>query len=197
MGYSISWYAFSASAAEAVFASLGLSKTGTEQDSPESMICAAGMKTGWKVLWYDRYDCPFLKEDDLSRLSESCDIVCCRVEEHVMASSSEFWRKGEILWAISHEGENGPVGFDFAGQLPDSLAEIRKEMEALQEAAGGLDAGVDYIFEIPLRVAQRLVGFKHDTDPGDQQLGRFEVYERVASRGGLLSRIFKAKGGSA
>jgi hypothetical protein len=35
-------------------------------------------------------------------------------------------------------------------------------MEELQLAEGGDDAGVDYIFEIPLKVAQSLVGFKHD-----------------------------------
>ena len=65
----------------------------------------------------------------------------------------------------SHEGEDGPNGLSVAGEVPRTLAEIQKEMEDLQLAEGGDDAGVDHIFEIPFKVAQSLLGFKHDEDP--------------------------------
>ena len=78
----------------------------------------------------------------------------CLVEEHVMASSSELWRGGTRQWWISHEGEDGPKGLATEGDLPDCFAAIRREMEDAQLAAGGDAAGVDHIFDIPLRVAQ-------------------------------------------
>ena len=79
-----------------------------------------------------------------------------------MASSSQVWSGGKRKWWISHEGENGPKGLSVDGDPPEAFPSVRKEMEELQLAEGGDDAGVDYIFEIPLKVAQSLVGFKHD-----------------------------------
>jgi hypothetical protein len=81
-----------------------------------------------------------------------------------MASSSELWSGGKRKWRLSHEGENGPKGLSVAGELPETLDTIQREMEDLQLAEGGDDADVDYIFEIPLKVAKELVGFKHDED---------------------------------
>ena len=50
------------------------------------------------------------------------------------------------------------------GDLPESFPAIREEMEEAQHAAAGNGPNVDYIFEIPLKVAEALVGFKHDED---------------------------------
>ena len=76
-----------------------------------------------------------------------------------MASSAEMWSGGRRKWCLSHEGEDGPKGLSVDGEPPESYPAIRNEMEQLQAAAGG---DVDYIFEIPLRVAQSVAGFKHD-----------------------------------
>lgn len=42
------------------------------------------------------------------------------------------------------------------------FASIRRELDEAQYGEGGDDANMDYIFDIPLKVAQTLVGFKHD-----------------------------------
>lgn len=81
-----------------------------------------------------------------------------------MASSSELWSGGIRKWWLSHEGDDGPKGLSVNGDPPASFVSIRDEMERLQRAEGGDEADVDYIFEIPLRVAQSIVGFKHDED---------------------------------
>jgi hypothetical protein len=64
---------------------------------------------------------------------------------------------------------------------------------AVPEESGGDDAGVDYLFEIPLRVAKSLVGFKHDEMCPHLIGGRFAVMASVASTPGVLSRIFGRK----
>ena len=64
-------------------------------------------------------------------------------------------------------------------------------MEQLRHAEGGDAAGVDYIFEIPLKVAQSLVGFKHDETCGHLIGRHFTVMSGVSPKTSMLSRLFK------
>ena len=109
-----------------------------------------------------------------------------------MASSSELWAGGKRKWAIAHLGEDGPKGLSVDGHLPECFASIRHEMEKAQRAAGGDAAGVDHIFEIPLKVAQTLVGFKHDEVCPHMTEERFVVLSRSAPRKGFIARLFGA-----
>ena len=169
---------------------LALSPTGETEEFPESLISAAKLDTGWRVIWFNKYGCPFLRPEDLGELSKEQDILLCLVEEHVMASSSEFWSAGNRMWWISHEGENGPKGLATDGDLPACFPSIRRELEEAQRVDGGDDADVDHIFEIPLKVAQSLVGFKHDEDCPHLGEEEFVVLSRTARRKGLLSSLF-------
>lgn len=162
MGYSITWCAVPEKHAEGFLDQLGLERTDETEEYPESLITTAKLDTGWQLLLYNKYECPFLQELDRQRISADYDLLFCLVEEHVMASSAEMWSGGKRKWWLSHEGENGPKGLSIVGEPPESYLVIRKEMEQSQAAAGGDGANVDYIFEIPLRVAQSMVGFKHD-----------------------------------
>jgi hypothetical protein len=94
---------------------------------------------------------------------------------HVMASSSEQWSRGARKWWLSHEGENGPKGFSGGGELPEVFLAIRTEMLEAQRNAGGDQADVDYLFDIPLKVAESIVGFKHDEDSTHLIDGSFVV----------------------
>ena len=188
MGFSITWCAVRDVNAQKVLDQLGLSPTGETEVVPESLISTARLDTGWRIIWYNEYECPFLRPEDLGVISNDQEVLMCLVEEHVMASSSELWRGGKRRWWISHEGEHGPQGLAADGDLPDCFASIRGEMENAQRAAGGNAAGVDYIFEIPLRVAQTLVGFKHDEVTQEQ----FMVLSRSSPKKGFLGRLFGA-----
>ena len=194
MGYSITWFAFHQSDEDVLMQDLRLSPTGQTDEGPDSLIATAKLKNGWQILWYNRHECPFLNESDLQRLSSRFEIIRCLVEEHVMASSSELWSGSVRKWRLLHEGENGPKGLEVEGEPPESLQQIRQEMETAQLAEGGDEADVDYIFEIPLRVAKALVGFKHDescdllVDPAFAVLTRSET-----ERAGFLGRLFGKK----
>ena len=190
MGYAISWYAVREANAEQFLQSLGLSPTGETSDFPDSLIATAKLDTGWRVLWYNKYVCPFLRERDLRRISTEYDVLMCRIEEHVMASSAEVWSGDRRKWWLSHQGEVGPKGLDTEGELPNSFAAIQQEMEQLQLAEGGDNAGVDYVFEIPLKVAQSLVGFKHDEDCPHLVDKQFVELSRTAPVGGFFRRLF-------
>ncbi|HEY6925701.1 MAG TPA: hypothetical protein VI653_19630 [Steroidobacteraceae bacterium] len=107
-----------------------------------------------------------------------------------MASSSEMWSQGKRKWWLSHEGDAGPKGLATNGDLPEPFPAVRKEMELAQLEAGGDHAGVDYIFEIPLKLAEALVGFKHDGDDTHVVAGQYIVLSRTEPAGGLLRRLF-------
>jgi hypothetical protein len=107
-----------------------------------------------------------------------------------MASSAELWSRGARKWWISHEGADGPKGLSSDGELPSSLPPIREEMEQLQASEGGDEADVDYIFEIPLRVAQAIVGFKHDEEPAHPADRHFVILDRTEPPKGWRARLF-------
>lgn len=192
MGFSISWYAVREAGAQKLLDRLGLSPTGETEEFPESLISTAKLDTGWRIIWYNEYECPFLRPEDLAVISNDHEVLMCLVEEHVMASSSELWAGGRRKWGIAHLGEDGPKGLSVEGELPECFASIRREMEEAQRAAGGDAAGVDHIFEIPLKVAQTLVGFKHDEDCLDMTEGQFVVLSRPVPKKGLIARLFDA-----
>jgi hypothetical protein len=160
----MTWCAVREERSERFLQRLGLAPTGEVKNFGESPIVTAKLNTGWQVVWYNRRAHPFLRPEDLRSLSLGEDVLLCQVEEHVMASSAEMWSDGKRKWWLSHEGEDGPKGLSTDGDLPESFPAIRKAMEQSQLAAGGNEAEVDYIFEIPLKVAQSIVGFKHDED---------------------------------
>jgi hypothetical protein len=191
MGYAITWCAVRESAADQIVKMLGLTPTGETEQFPESLISMGRFDTGWRVVWYNRYSCPFLREEDLAKLSLGQDVLLVLVEEHVMASSSALWSEGKRKWSVSHEGEDGPRGLSVVGDAPEALAAIRTEYEERQIAEGGDDADVDYIFEIPLKIAQSLVGFKHDEVSAHLIDGQFAVMSRVMPRTGMFGWLRK------
>lgn len=137
MGFSISWCAIREEKSEQFFQRLGLTATGEIEELPESLISTAKLNTGWRVIWYNKYACPFLQTNDLRSISLDQDVLLCSVEEHVMASSVEMWSNGKCKWRLSHEGEDGPKGLSTEGEPPEFFSAIRKEMEDAQLAAGG------------------------------------------------------------
>jgi hypothetical protein len=194
MGFAITWFAVPEKNSEEFLKRLQLTPTGeSEEELPESLIATANLSTGWTLLWYNKYDCPFLGEPELKSISMNHDVIRCLVEEHVMACSSELWSGGKRKWFLSHEGENGPKGLDAEGVLPESFPDIRTKMEAAQLAEGGDKADVDLIFEIPLKVAQTMVGFKHDERCAVIRENQFYVLARTAPEAGFFGKLFGKK----
>ncbi len=189
MGYAITWCAVREADAEEFLAHFGLKPTGEKEEWPESPVATALLNTGWQIIWFNEYAPKSLRSENLRAISLQFDLLLCLVEEHVMASSSEFWVNGSRKWYLSHEGENGPKGLVSEGALPETFSEIRHEMEEAQIEEGGDAAEVDYIFEIPLKVAQSLVGFKHDEDCPHLVDGQFAVLSNPEQKVGWWRRL--------
>jgi len=166
MGFSVSWCAVRAPQIDGLLRDLGLSRTGNfePEDFPESEWTLAVLSNGWCVVHCNDIAERLIEPDSLQLLSAERELLVCVAEDHVMYSLAAAWSGGAATWEIEHVGENGPVGLEASGALPDCFVPVRERLSQEQEAAGGADADVDYLFDIPLEVAFELVGFRHDAD---------------------------------
>lgn len=153
MGFAISWLAVRDST-EPVLDLLGFEKTGETEQIAESDWSTTRVGD-WTVIWSDRYE-PKTFRDAGSKLKG--EVIICDVEEHVMFASVAAFKDGTLSWRIVHDAQQASDHLLVDGSPPESLAKIRTE----QFARVGEDREVDFIFDIPIRVAQELVGFRHD-----------------------------------
>jgi len=176
MGYSISWVAVKEKAPELLLQELGLSPTGAMADYGRELYTARKLPSGWFLLVFNRCEHIFIKPNSLASLSRNCNLLACSAEEHVMVSTSEFWHNGQQTWRIEHDAQESIDHLSTSGALPDSYAAIQSQCAEEQEQAGGKNSDVDYFFDIPLKTAKSIVGFKHDDDDGLED-NSFEVFK--------------------
>jgi hypothetical protein len=185
MGFSLSWVGTRGMTPETVLAELGLRPTGDVEEMPESSFAATSLPSGWYVVVLGRYGHPLAADSMLARLSESAEVIAASLEEHVMCSWATCWRNGHELWRISHDPESGVGVQDLlvSGEPPETFDTIRESAFAEQrnESTDEADAA-DFVFDVPLDVAESITGYKHDSVEGE-----FEVLEEDKARPGRRS----------
>ena len=195
MGFSQSWIAVRGKSPDAVLAELGWRGTGEREEVPESPVVSARLPTGWLVIvMNDSMDAADGAVDP-ARLSRGADVVTCMVEEHVMVSAFASWNDGKRLLEVGHNGQEDPHHLDVTGSLSPELQQIVDDARRAQAKDDENGGGTDYIFDIPVDMAYRLTGFRHDLDVGVE----FEILERVASAGrgpgSWWKGLFRRRGG--
>jgi hypothetical protein len=98
----------------------------------------------------------------LERLSRSGPVIGCDGEEHVMYSAASEWREGRETWSVVHSSEEARDHLAVKGTPPDGWTKIRDEFLGMQRGEPGGD--VDYVYEIPLTLAERVVGYRSDSE---------------------------------
>jgi hypothetical protein len=170
MGFSLFWLAIKGASADDACAALGLTRAGGDSPYPDHTYSGAALPTGWYLVVGNDEGYEALLGKDMQALSGAHDVVACEVEEHVMFSSAASWHEGKRIWRLAHDSDKGIEHLDAEGQLPDDYETVRQEFSAEQAE----EEDVDYIFEIPLELARRLAGFKHDEVEVDGQDVSFE-----------------------
>jgi hypothetical protein len=181
MGYSLAWLAAQGKPPQSLFAELDLRRTGKPSEYPDDPLVGAPLDGGWYLLVARGCDHRMIGEQFLKTLSRRCRVIACSIEEHVMYSGAALWENGERVWSVSHQGDENLHDLSANGALPDFFAGVRDELLAKQAAEGGKDAGVDYVFEIPLEVARRITGFAHDS-AASVEIDRFEVLDSAPAK---------------
>lgn len=188
MGVSLSWLAVKGKTPEAARGELGLRATGQSGEMFRSPVVGALSDAGWYLMVARGCGHRIIAAQVVERLSRDCEVLTCSIEEHVMFSRATGWRDGRQLWSVTHDGENGPQGVSEEGTLPAEYPAIRDRLSARQEAEGGADAGVDWLFEVPLVLLQGATGFKHDEASPAYEARGFELLE--STRKSFLQRLF-------
>ena len=155
MGFAISWLAVRNTSDTSVLSTLGLEKTGETEEIPESDWCSARLGE-WVIIWSNSMD-PAKFRDAPSKLGG--EVVVCHVEEHVMFASTSAFENGSLRWSVVHESEQARDNLEVDGTPPESFARVRAE----EFAHVNEDRDVDFIFEIPIRMAEEVVGFRYDS----------------------------------
>ncbi|MCC6535954.1 MAG: hypothetical protein IT162_00285 [Bryobacterales bacterium] len=155
MGYAISWLAVRQDEETAALAALELIATHVSHHEPDAVHPWYATRTtaGWTVIWSNLY-----APERFATFAEAHagDVIVCDVEEHAMAICLEAYRDGELLWRVEHDAQEGAGHLYVEGAPPPEFAAIRAEILAALP-----DPEVDRIFEIPVRLGEAVVGFKH------------------------------------
>jgi len=188
MGVSLSWLAAHGKSPEAVREELQLRGTGTPGDIPESSFVGSTSNAGWYLIVARGCEHRIISAPVLERVSAGCEVLTYTVEEHVMFSEATGWQNGKRLWRVTHKGEDGPKGILAEGTLPAEYTSIRDNYISRQDSEGGEEADVDFLFEIPVVLAQTFVGYKHDEESPAFDKRGFELLESIQNS--FFKRLF-------
>jgi hypothetical protein len=197
MGYSQSWLAVKGNQPAAVLETLGLRGTGTREEIAESPIVGAELPSGWFLVVAGCSGHRLMRDPILQRLSAGCEVITGDVEEHVMVSVASGWKDGRKVWSVRHDAQRDMEHLQTEGELPAAFTSIRDRLRSEQQAAGGGKADVDYIFAVPVELAQALTGYRHDahipgagTDPFEVLVETPASAEATTERPSFLKRLF-------
>jgi hypothetical protein len=161
MGFAISWLAVRGKSKDALLSELKLRDSGEADEVNETPVSGAEFPDGWYVVFLNDYAHPFVEEVSLLRLSAGCQVIACLIEEHVMASLAMLYENGRLVWRMSHQGEEDILNLETHGTLPGNFGGIRSGLMKEQREQGD-EPEVDFIFDIPLDLAESICGYRHD-----------------------------------
>jgi hypothetical protein len=176
MGFSISWLAFHNLSKSEVLKRSGFRDLGIEDDTNETPFSLAELPTGWVILFSNDFD--FGAAEHLIKLSSRAVIISCQAEEHIMFSGAYCYADGREAWRVWHDSDRGRRHLATQGTLPPEFGPIKIHLNAQQADNDRAEGDVDYIFDIPVELAAKLTGYRHDRWKFDWGTPRFTALER-------------------
>jgi len=175
LGYSISWCSLRASK-ESALRALGFKETDEVDQANEAPFSAAYLPSGWSIVWANDVD--FASPGNLERLHLPTPVIACQIEEHSMYSACHEVNDGLLSWSVWHDAQVDVYDLNSFGNVPQEFEAIAAAQRAEQEANGGTEAGVDYIFDAPVELAMALTSYRHDRWRFDWGEPRFTAIKR-------------------
>lgn len=158
MGARLNWLAVENAEKAMLLAQLGYVEAGLTSEETDSSLVYAELPGGWHIIVSASMD---LDLDKALRGGSAGGLALGgEVEEHVMFSRLRAFRAGAAIWSVTHDPDVDRRGVTLEGEPPPPFAELRRELAAEQEQDE--DDEVDYMFDLPPRLGQRLCGYTHD-----------------------------------
>ena len=160
MGFSISWVGFKGLRKADVLSELKFSDSGETDECNEAPYSLAEIPTGWTILFSNDFDFGSVKR--IKILSRNCTVISCQVHEGIMFSAAHESLSGRRVWNVWHNGQSEIYNVGVYGRVPIFFHSTKQSLFEKQNAHGGRNAGVDYIFDLPVELAFRMTGYRHD-----------------------------------
>jgi hypothetical protein len=158
MGFKIVWLAFQGLDKAQLLERLGMTDTGEPDEVCEAPFSLCEGPTGWMILFAN--DFGFGDKAQIAALSADSRVLLCRIHEGLMFSRAALYENGAQTWAVTHDAQEGLHDLHISGAPPEPLDAIRERLTGAQNAD---ETGeVDFIFDIPVELAQSLTGYRHD-----------------------------------
>ncbi len=164
MGFSQSWLGVKRVSPRVILEALALCGTGGCDVVPDAPLNGVGLPGEWYLVIANNQPPEFFQDSVLQRLSADGEVVICFVEEHVMYSSATGWKNGRKAWSVLHDSQRDVEHLEAAGDLPSIFASIRDRLRSEQKAGGGRSENVDFIFDVPVDLAEALTGYRYNAD---------------------------------
>jgi hypothetical protein len=163
MGYALSWLAIKNKDSATIRREFQFEETSQKEEFPESDLTAIQLGEWYIIVGNGDWVVP-LSELDFTALSRHCHLVFLNVEEHVMFSFFQYWVNGKKTCQVIHEASSGLDHLLEEGDFPPQYKSIKDKLVTAhkEEQESGRNE-VDYIFDIPVELAQSIVGYRHDT----------------------------------
>lgn len=164
MGHRISWVAVRGLDRETLLDRMKLAETGRPDEANEADISWATLPNGWTLVYSN--DSRDAADDRLADLSQGATVIGAEINETVMYSRLACHEDGRRVWSVTHDSDKGRYNLDTVGEMPAVYEEVRALLFKEQEDDGGEESDTDYIFDVPVELAERLTGYRHDAlDP--------------------------------
>jgi hypothetical protein len=155
VGFKISWIGFAGKDKTSALEMVGLKDTGEPDEVNEAPFSGAEIPGGWFILFSN--DFQFVSRERLAQLSIDCRIIACQVQEGIMFSAAYGYERGNRVWELAHNAQQGIDDLSVSGSPPPSFESIRQTRR--QDATAG--GGGDYIFDIPVEVAAAICKYRY------------------------------------
>ncbi|MDZ4760632.1 MAG: hypothetical protein SGJ21_06130 [Alphaproteobacteria bacterium] len=156
MSFSVVWFGVQGKSPAAFLERAGYSDTGEEDAFADADVSGATYPDGWYVVVGSDLD--LFEVEELKAWSADARVVAVVNDEENLTSLATEWRDGKIVWSISHEPKDGEPVLAVEGTLPDVFEEVKRNYLDKLDGATPMEIA----FEVPIEVAFRITGFRHD-----------------------------------
>ena len=188
MSCHLSWIAVTGPAKDAILSVLGLAEVSPDVEPSHSKHEVAELPSGWVVILAADFNYPTPAR--MSAVSVGGTALACSIDERTMYSVTRLYEDGKAVWSVDHDGgQEGVYHLDVAGAPPPELAVIRSRLLAEQDRAGGEEAQVDLVFDVPTELSEVLCGYRFDPQKDGP---KFRALEKTRRKGAnWLARLFR------
>jgi hypothetical protein len=173
MSFSLAWFAVHGLDRDEFLELAGYEDTGEPDEYFEAEHSGGELSGGWYVLVSAELD--QFNPEVLADMSAGARLVAAVVHEGSMTSVATEWRDGRQVWAATHDGSEGGDTLEIEGEMPGSLERLLQEAKAAEAA----EPGLDHVFDVPLKLAEEITGFRHDVMGFDPDAAPFTALEKL------------------